>query len=132
LRRGANRFHQVLIRRFGIPQFARPARATTRRCLAAHGRAIQGLNLQSYLFFGSANRLYQHVQGGCWRAIRSAAIWCSTSSWSTGNRFVRRLQLCPDQAQAAHDLGVRLMLVHLPAATEKALRSSGFISDDVS
>ncbi|MGH6644795.1 MAG: SulP family inorganic anion transporter, partial [Bradyrhizobium sp.] len=26
--------------------------------LMAHGRQIQGLNLQSYLFFGSANRLY--------------------------------------------------------------------------
>ena len=30
--------------------------------LAAHGGKIQGLNLQSYLFFGSANRLYQHVK----------------------------------------------------------------------
>ena len=30
--------------------------------LAAHGGTIQGLNLQSYLFFGSANRLYQHVK----------------------------------------------------------------------
>ena len=27
--------------------------------LMAHGGQIQGLNLQSYLFFGSANRLYQ-------------------------------------------------------------------------
>ena len=30
--------------------------------LHAHGGKIQGLNLQSYLFFGSANRLYQHVK----------------------------------------------------------------------
>ena len=30
--------------------------------LAAHGREIQGMALQSYLFFGSANRLYQHVK----------------------------------------------------------------------
>ncbi|MBE7608466.1 sodium-independent anion transporter, partial [Salmonella enterica subsp. enterica serovar 4:-:1,2] len=30
--------------------------------LSAHGGAIQGLNLQSYLFFGSANRLSQHVK----------------------------------------------------------------------
>src|SRR6202020_1730300 len=30
--------------------------------LSAHGGKIQGLNLQSYLFFGSANRLYQHVK----------------------------------------------------------------------
>src|SRR4029077_15914504 len=30
--------------------------------LSAHGGKIQGLNLQSYLFFGSANPLYQHVK----------------------------------------------------------------------
>ncbi len=30
--------------------------------LETHGGKIQGLNLQSYLFFGSANRLYQHVK----------------------------------------------------------------------
>src|SRR5262249_17232145 len=30
--------------------------------LAQHGRQIQGMSLQSYLFFGSANRLYQQVK----------------------------------------------------------------------
>jgi sulfate permease, SulP family len=30
--------------------------------LALHGREIQGMSLQSYLFFGSANRLYQQVK----------------------------------------------------------------------
>ena len=30
--------------------------------LAQHGRELQGMSLQSYLFFGSANRLYQHVK----------------------------------------------------------------------
>jgi len=30
--------------------------------LADHGLEIQGIALQSYLFFGSANRLYQHVK----------------------------------------------------------------------
>ena len=30
--------------------------------LAAHGSEIQGMSLQSYLFFGSANRLYQQVK----------------------------------------------------------------------
>src|ERR1019366_787142 len=30
--------------------------------LASHGREMQGMALQSYLFFGSANRLYQHVK----------------------------------------------------------------------
>ena len=32
------------------------------RILADHGREIQGMSLQSYLFFGSANRLYQQVK----------------------------------------------------------------------
>ncbi len=30
--------------------------------LIQHGREIQGMALQSYLFFGSANRLYEHVK----------------------------------------------------------------------
>jgi SulP family sulfate permease len=30
--------------------------------LAAHGHEIQGMSLQSYIFFGSANRLYQQVK----------------------------------------------------------------------
>ena len=30
--------------------------------LAAHGRELRGMSLQSYLFFGTANRLYQHVK----------------------------------------------------------------------
>jgi SulP family sulfate permease len=30
--------------------------------LADHGREIQGMSLQSYLFFGSANRLYEQVK----------------------------------------------------------------------
>ena len=34
--------------------------------------------------------------------------------------------------RAAHDRGIRLVLVHLPAAAEKSLRSSEFISDEVS
>jgi SulP family sulfate permease len=31
--------------------------------LARHGRELQGLNLQNYLFFGSANQIYQTVKG---------------------------------------------------------------------
>jgi sulfate permease, SulP family len=31
--------------------------------LAAHGQELQGISLQSYLFFGSASGLYQHVKG---------------------------------------------------------------------
>ncbi len=34
--------------------------------------------------------------------------------------------------RSAHDRGVKLVLVHLSAAAEKGLRSSGFISSEVS
>jgi SulP family sulfate permease len=49
--------------------------------LAAHGGKIQGLNLQSYLFFGSATGCTS-TSRRCWRGIRNAAFWYSTSSWS--------------------------------------------------
>ena len=97
--------------------------------LAAHGRAIQGLNLQSYLFFGSANRLYQHVKAllarhpECRYLVFDFKLVTGIDS-SAAYSFAQI-------KRSADDLGVRLVLVHLPAATEKALRSSGFISDDV-
>jgi SulP family sulfate permease len=95
--------------------------------LSAHGGAIQGLNLQSYLFFGSANRLSQHVKTLLQRhpecryllfdfklvtGIDSSAAYSFTQ--------IKR---------AADDRGVRL--VHLSASAEKALRSSGFLAGDV-
>jgi sulfate permease, SulP family len=97
--------------------------------LSAHGGAIQGLNLQSYLFFGSANRLSQHVKALLQRhpecryllfdfklvtGIDSSAAYSFTQ--------IKR---------AADERGVRLVLVHLVAAAEKALRSSGFLAGDV-
>ena len=32
------------------------------KLLTEHGRELQGMSLQSYLFFGSANQLYQHIK----------------------------------------------------------------------
>ncbi|HKU08549.1 MAG TPA: SulP family inorganic anion transporter [Bradyrhizobium sp.] len=97
--------------------------------LSAHGGAIQGLNLQSYLFFGSANRLAQHVKALLQRhpecryllfdfklvtGIDSSAAYSFTQ--------IKRV---------ADERGVRLVLVHLAASAEKALRSSGFLVGDV-
>lgn len=97
--------------------------------LSAHGSAIQGLNLQSYLFFGSANRLSQHVKALLQRhpecryllfdfklvtGIDSSAAYSFTQ--------IKR---------AADERGVKLVLVHLSPAAEKALRSSGFLAGDV-
>jgi SulP family sulfate permease len=97
--------------------------------LAAHGGRIQGLNLQSYLFFGSANRLYQHV-----KALLSRHPECRYLVFDfklvTGIDSSAAYSFAQIK-RSADDLGIRLVLVHLPDAAEKALRSSGFISDDV-
>ncbi len=97
--------------------------------LAAHGGKIQGLNLQSYLFFGSANRLYQHVKAllarhpECRFLVFDFKLVTGIDS-SAAYSFAQI-------KRAAQDRGVKLVLVHLPPAEAKALRSSGFITDDV-
>ena len=98
--------------------------------LAAHGGKIRGLNLQSYLFFGSANRLYQHVKAllarhpECRFLVFDFKLVTGIDS-SAAYSFAQI-------KRTAHDRGIRLVLVHLPSAAEKALRSSEFISHEVS
>jgi SulP family sulfate permease len=98
--------------------------------LATHGGSIQGLNLQSYLFFGSANRLYQHVKAllarhpECRFLVFDFKLVTGTDS-SAAYSFAQI-------KRAASERGIRLVLVNLQTATEKALRSSDFISGDVS
>ncbi|MDB5639946.1 MAG: hypothetical protein JWP51_4854 [Bradyrhizobium sp.] len=97
--------------------------------LAAHGGKIQGLNLQSYLFFGSANRLYQHVKAllarhpECRFLVFDFKLVTGIDS-SAAYSFAQI-------KRTANDRGIKLVLVHLPSATEKALRSSEFISQEV-
>jgi SulP family sulfate permease len=97
--------------------------------LATHGRTIQGLNLQSYLFFGSANRLYQHVKALLHRhpecrflVFDFKLVTGIDSSAAYSFAQIKR---------TAHDRGIKLVLTHLPPAAEKALRSSEFISNEV-
>jgi SulP family sulfate permease len=98
--------------------------------LAEHGGKIQGLNLQSYLFFGSANRLYQHVKAllaqhpECRFLVFDFKLVTGIDS-SAAYSFAQI-------KRTAHDRGIKLVLVHLPPAAEKALRSSEFISNEVS
>ncbi|MDP3690374.1 SLC26A/SulP transporter family protein [Bradyrhizobium sp.] len=98
--------------------------------LAAHGGSIRGLNLQSYLFFGSADRLYRHVKAllarhpECRFLVFDFKLVTGIDS-SAAYSFAQI-------KRTAHDRGTRLVLVHLAPAAEKALRSSGFVSDDVS
>ncbi|MEA2862641.1 MAG: sulfate permease, SulP family [Bradyrhizobium sp.] len=98
--------------------------------LAAHGGKIRGLNLQSYLFFGSANRLYQHV-----KAVLERHTECRFLVFDfklvTGIDSSAAYSFAQIK-RSAHERGIRLVLVHLPAAAEKALRASDFISNEVS
>lgn len=97
--------------------------------LLAHGGKIQGLNLQSYLFFGSANRLYQHVKQllherpECRYLLFDFKLVTGVDS-SAAYSFAQI-------KRSAGDLGVELILVHLSVAAEKVLRSSDFIRDGV-
>lgn len=97
--------------------------------LAAHGREIQGLNLQSYLFFGSANRLYQHVKTLLHRRPECRYLVFDfkqvTGIDSSAAHSFAQIK------RTTQERGIRLLLVNLSPATEKALRSSGFIADDV-
>nr|WP_249803673.1 SulP family inorganic anion transporter [Bradyrhizobium sp. 21] len=97
--------------------------------LLAHGGKIRGLNLQSYLFFGSANRLYQHVKQllqerpECRYLLFDFKLVTGVDS-SAAYSFAQI-------KRSAADLGVELILVHLSAAAEKVLRSSDFIGEGV-
>lgn len=97
--------------------------------LSSHGKKIQGLNLQSYLFFGSANRLYQHVKAllarhpECRFLVFDFKLVTGIDS-SAAHSFAQI-------KRAALDRDIKLVLAHLPPAAETALRSSGFISDGV-
>jgi SulP family sulfate permease len=98
--------------------------------LADHGGKIQGLNLQSYLFFGSANRLYQHVKALLARHPECRYLVFDfklvTGIDSSAAYSFAQIKRCADER------GIRLVLVHLPPLAEKALRSSGFTTADVS
>lgn len=97
--------------------------------LAEHGRQIQGITLQSYLFFGSANRLYQYVktllakQPDCRFLIFDFRLVTGIDSSAT-HSFAQI-----KQATAAH--GARIVLVNLSPELERAFRTARFISDDV-
>jgi SulP family sulfate permease len=98
--------------------------------LSAHGGKIQGLNLQSYLFFGSANRLYQHVKAllGRHPECRFLVFDFKLVTGIDSSAAYSFAQI----KRTAQDRGIRLVLVHLPSAAEKVLRSSEFISHEVS
>jgi SulP family sulfate permease len=97
--------------------------------LAEHGSQIQGVTMQSYLFFGSANRLFQYVktllveQPECRFLIFDFRLVTGIDSSAT-HSFAQI-----KQATAAH--GVRIVLANLSPELERAFRTARFISNDV-
>ena len=85
--------------------------------------------LQSYLFFGSANRLYEHVkttlaaQPDCRFLIFDFRLVTGIDSSAT-HSFAQI-------KEAATGCGAKIVLVHLTPELERAFRAAGFISADV-
>jgi sulfate permease, SulP family len=97
--------------------------------LAAHGREIQGMALQSYLFFGSANRLYQHI-----KALLAEQRQCRflifdfhrvTGIDSSATQSFAQIK------QAATEAGARIVLVSLTPELERPFHTASFISSDI-
>jgi sulfate permease, SulP family len=97
--------------------------------LTEYGAEIQGMALQSYLFFGSANWLYQHVkallerQPRCLFLIFDFRLVTGIDSSAT-HSF---LQI----KEAATAVGTRIVLANLTPELEKAFRAVRFVSDDI-
>jgi SulP family sulfate permease len=97
--------------------------------LGAHGHEIQGMSLQSYLFFGSANRLYQQVKQLFARRPDARFLLFDfrlvTGIDSSAMHSFTQIK------RAADELGARLVLVNLPPELRDAFRNRKLITEDV-
>ncbi|MGH6741873.1 MAG: cyclic nucleotide-binding domain-containing protein, partial [Bradyrhizobium sp.] len=97
--------------------------------LAQHGRELQGMSLQSYLFFGSANKLYQHVkvllqkQPGCRFLVFYFRLVTGLDSSATHSFSQIK--------QVASESGARLVLVNLTPELQRTFQTIKFLSGDV-
>jgi sulfate permease, SulP family len=97
--------------------------------LAEHGGKIQGIALQSYLFFGSANQLYQRVkvllakQPDCRFLVFDFRLVTGIDSSAT-HSFAQI-------KQAAAASGTRLVLVSLTPELERSFHTARLIDGDV-
>jgi sulfate permease, SulP family len=97
--------------------------------LAEHGRELQGMSLQSYLFFGSANQLYQHI-----KKLLAARPECRYLVFDF--RLVTGIDSSATHSfaqikQASDKCGVRLVLVNVSSALSNAFQAIGFLSKDI-
>jgi sulfate permease, SulP family len=97
--------------------------------LSANGRELQGLSLQSYLFFGSANRLYQHIKDMMVQRPECRFLLFDfklvTGIDSSATHSFTQIK------QATDVLGARLVLVNLTPSIAKAFQNIKFISKDI-
>jgi SulP family sulfate permease len=97
--------------------------------LADHGREIQGMALQSYLFFGSTNRLYQHVKALLARRRECRFLIFDfhrvTGIDSSATQSFAQIK------QAVTEAGAKIVLVNLAPELERVFRNARFIADDV-
>ncbi|MFO1249383.1 MAG: SulP family inorganic anion transporter [Alphaproteobacteria bacterium] len=97
--------------------------------LSRHGGEIQGMSLQSYLFFGSASRLQEKV-----KQLLSSHPQCRFLLFDF--RLVTGLDSSASYSfsqikDAADEVGARLVLTGLSAELERAFKVSGFLTQDV-
>jgi len=93
--------------------------------LAEYGREIQGMFLHSYLFFGSANRLYRHVKAllakqKCRFLLFDFRLVTGIDSSATFS-FTQIKQV-------VDECGARIILTRLPREVENAFRAARFFS----
>jgi SulP family sulfate permease len=97
--------------------------------LTDYGTEIQGMALQSYLFFGSANRLYQHV-----RALLERHPKCRFLIFDF--RLVTGIDSSATHSflqikEAAAASAAKIVLANLTPELEKSFRAARFVSNDI-
>jgi sulfate permease, SulP family len=97
--------------------------------LAAHGKELQGMALQGYLFFGTANRLYERVkallasQPNCRFLLFDFRLVIGIDSSAT-HSFTQI-------KDAADERGVRLVLINLTPELRRAFQAIAGRTDNV-
>ena len=97
--------------------------------LAQNGTQIQVLSLHTYLFFGSASGLHQHVKALLTR--RSECRFLVFDFRMVTGVDSSAMHSFTQIKRAAEEQKVQLVLVNLNSELEKAFRLSGLISEDV-
>ncbi len=100
-----------------------------RALLSTQGRELLGLRLQSYLFFGSANRLYEDIK--TLLAERSRCRFLLFDFRMVTGIDSSAIHSFGQIKQAADALGARLVLVNLSPALAKIFGDGNFLSSDI-